>query len=1302
MHSPHRNPVVIGRARQRGAALLLVLFALMIATVLAMTFAGGSATSVAIARNIDRQAQARAIAESGLDIAISYIQNHDDWRDIQVHGDWLIDQSFGGGTFTIRGEDEDGDLSDDASDIVRLIAVGRFDGVSHRVEAEVTPGSTISTGGLLFVVADASNLNNSDGNKRSLFQDWGYTVALISDDASASEFDAALADTDVVFVSETVYSSTVGTKLSATSVGVVSEEGYLSDELGVSSSRNTHLSNELDITDTTHGITSSFSSGTVTIADADVNRYTYSGTIGAGVATPAQRTGTSSPALAVLDIGDTDHQDNASPGRRVMLPWGPTAYGFDSLNDAGRTLIQRSLQWAATEPTFTNTPLARWALDDTDGSTASDSVGNHDGSVFGGTVVSQSGANGTAYFFDGSDDHVEVSHHNDFLLDEGSVSFWFNAEAMSGTQALISKDSNGYDNGGHLHVYLEGSTLKVRFQSTSQSYTIMSPSGLSADTWYHGVFTFGNDGMRLYLDGVEADNDAYTGGMATTSGGTGNYEPMIFGAGTWSSGNLTKSSLNQHYEGKLDQVALFDEQLSASLVQAMYQSEASNEEPEGETPSLIALYTFEPVIVTPTLVGHWKLDESSANGGGGMAADDRLEIKDYAVVNSYDSSQGVYGGTNVGAQANVSTNSTSNNRLDIKTNATLNGNAYVGVGGDPDSVIDQDGTITGSKAVLASDVPMPDFSAPSGMPSTLGNTTYSTDQTWTTDLTFGKLTIQSNAIVTVSGNVRIYCTNTFKVEDSAKIIVPAGSSLTIYVDKNVQIKENAIVNEDSDGTGRLTILVIASNKDFVIEDDASASAVIRARRDIKVKDNAVVFGSLIAQDDIYVEDNAQVHLDLSLPTLGAAATPAVDQITGNDGLYTNGATPGVGGHGDGGTAADFDGDNDYIAIPHHGSYLLDQGAVSLWFRSDSLSGRRELFSKDSWGYDSGGHLTIYTTGSTLETRLQSSSVSYYVNQSGLSTGQWYHVVFTWGPGGMELFLNGVSVDTETHTGGIADSTEPIALGGNTWQSDDGTVTPIQDHFDGRIDEVRLYDARLDATQADELYQRSDPSPAVTPVVFDVSGYGTAVDLAIDDPSAVSWIGGGGLDITADVTIASSDAATKLHDTLTTTGEYALEVVFTPANITQEGPAGIASYSAGTSSRNFTLGQDEAAYLHRLRTTDTVSNGTPDTVSSDVLVADQQQHIIVSFKDEQVTLYRNGSEELTEARTGDLGDWDNTMRFVLGNEIGGSRPWHGKLHRVAIYDRGFNALQAANVFAGGEPGDGTGDAQAFKIVWDENP
>jgi type IV pilus assembly protein PilY1 len=171
--------------------------------------------------------------------------------------------------------------------------------------------------------------------------------------------------------------------------------------------------------------------------------------------------------------------------------------------------------------------------------------------------------------FNGSSDYVEVAHDASYLLDDGSVSLWFTTpDTSQGDVAMFSKDSSGYDTGGHLTIRLLNSgRVQVRFQSTSADYWVTSSGAVSADTWHHIAFTWGSGGMKLYLDGALEDTDPYTGGTGTTSGGTGNFEPIVIGANSWTSGNLLATPVTNHFLGEIDETAIFDSALSLTEVQ---------------------------------------------------------------------------------------------------------------------------------------------------------------------------------------------------------------------------------------------------------------------------------------------------------------------------------------------------------------------------------------------------------------------------------------------------------------------------------------------------------------------------------------------------------------------------------------------------------------------------------------------------------------------------------------------------------------------------------------------------------------
>ncbi|MEO0475743.1 MAG: LamG domain-containing protein [Planctomycetota bacterium] len=847
--------------RSRGAAMLLVLIALAMCTILALSFLAAQEPTAVVASNIDRKTQARAIAESALKMAIDYVNEDADWRTDKSSGLWMSSIALDGGTFTLTGTDEaDGDLADDSSEPVLLTVVANYSGVTHRVSALVTPGSADSSGNrLMFVVSSDSSPASQDQAKRTLFESWGYVVTYVDDSDSQTVYDAAVAVNDVVYVSESVSSSSVNTKLRGTTLGVVNDEGYLQDEFGftTSSSSSEDTTTAIEIIDNSHPVTSGFSTGSLTILSSSDDIKYASSTVASGVTTLADRNGSNSNSvLMVAEAGDTLHYGVAA-GRRVM-------FGFDDnldvndLNSDGQTLLKNAVDWAAggststpsgVEPnlialyefnqvTVAPTLAGRWPLDETGpgyagavqvidninlsnggyidaydasagayggtnqqlsariftNTTTSGDVSIDNGTVFGdvivgaggnpssvidtsnggsisgstsaqsqnapvptydepsgsfgsdqgsqtfdgtgdsetwssnklfddltiegnavitisgnvevhieddfeidnGDIVLQSGASlviyiggemkmsntatinndttrpgdlqiimygnsnddeiemdnativgsvhsaddvflyngssvygsitmeddltidnsafhaerstsppdavnstpavaadssslgndgtvngditagvagqhGTAFEFDGSSDYVEIPHNDSYLMQGGTFSVWFKTDKTSGRQGLFSKDSTSFDTGGHFSVFIDGSRIEVRMQSTTQSYYVYSPSSsISTDQWYHIMFAWGEEGMALYLDGVLVDSNSYTGGLGTTSGGVGNYEPIVLGGNAWVSGDLVATPVQDFFDGTLDDLRIYNERLDESQALEIY------------------------------------------------------------------------------------------------------------------------------------------------------------------------------------------------------------------------------------------------------------------------------------------------------------------------------------------------------------------------------------------------------------------------------------------------------------------------------------------------------------------------------------------------------------------------------------------------------------------------------------------------------------------------------------------------------------------------------------------------------------
>lgn len=136
------------RQSRRGAAMLLVIISLMMATILTTAYLSSRDNSGLIGMNASRGASARAAALSGLDMAAAMMQTQTNWRTADVAGMLLNNAPVGGGTVSVRATDELTKLAPTAtSEYLSLSSTGMVDGVDEtataRVYAPVGGGNTV-------------------------------------------------------------------------------------------------------------------------------------------------------------------------------------------------------------------------------------------------------------------------------------------------------------------------------------------------------------------------------------------------------------------------------------------------------------------------------------------------------------------------------------------------------------------------------------------------------------------------------------------------------------------------------------------------------------------------------------------------------------------------------------------------------------------------------------------------------------------------------------------------------------------------------------------------------------------------------------------------------------------------------------------------------------------------------------------------------------------------------------------------------------------------------------------------------
>ncbi len=133
-HSLHNKP-----HERRGIALMLVMVAILVTGGMAVAYFGSKDNSIAISSNVEASSKARAVAESGLDLAVAILETNSDWRTQHIDGVILDSFSFGGGEITLTVIDAETELPPtESTNKVELTIFSSVDGIMQTTQASAT------------------------------------------------------------------------------------------------------------------------------------------------------------------------------------------------------------------------------------------------------------------------------------------------------------------------------------------------------------------------------------------------------------------------------------------------------------------------------------------------------------------------------------------------------------------------------------------------------------------------------------------------------------------------------------------------------------------------------------------------------------------------------------------------------------------------------------------------------------------------------------------------------------------------------------------------------------------------------------------------------------------------------------------------------------------------------------------------------------------------------------------------------------------------------------------------------------
>ncbi len=159
-----------------------------------------------------------------------------------------------------------------------------------------------------------------------------------------------------------------------------------------------------------------------------------------------------------------------------------------------------------------------------------------------------------------------------------------------------------------------------------------------------------------------------------------------------------------------------------------------------------------------------------------------------------------------------------------------------------------------------------------------------------------------------------------------------------------------------------------------------------------------------------------------------------------------------------GQALNFNGSSAYVSIPDSNSLDTTSVTVSAWVKANSWSDvdRKAIFIKGNAYYMTvtpAGKVAVYGYGKT--------STGYHLSNATLSANEWYHIAMTIDDNGFKIYING-SLDNTITTGGTLDTSTAVASIGAEFNG-------VSRFFNGKIDEVRVYNRVLSATEIKQLY-----------------------------------------------------------------------------------------------------------------------------------------------------------------------------------------------------------------------------------------
>lgn len=176
----------------------------------------------------------------------------------------------------------------------------------------------------------------------------------------------------------------------------------------------------------------------------------------------------------------------------------------------------------------------------------------------------------------------------------------------------------------------------------------------------------------------------------------------------------------------------------------------------------------------------------------------------------------------------------------------------------------------------------------------------------------------------------------------------------------------------------------------------------------------------------------------------------------------------------------FDGKDDYIQIKNHSDFNSNEMTISLWFKKDksttgpSYMDRRVkgliFMGRDTDGRNRRFDISLWQPKSPYYIQASTcNGIERSVGSIGdITDEKWYHVVFSFDNDSLQVYKNGERTGASKVKNGVAKIADDIVFGKVSMNSERNR------YFDGKIDEVRIYNRVVSEEEVKMLFDLNRP------------------------------------------------------------------------------------------------------------------------------------------------------------------------------------------------------------------------------------